>query len=108
MTGVAHGDGQGRVSRHGRHHCKATNLIEVIAFDSTAQRYVKMQHARYRARIQTTSRAFSPGEARRFFRRSTWLTRDISVVQARTKHVILLPDGQRTGAGHQGPGERDD
>lgn len=81
--------------------CRATvgtlqgdDLIEVIAFDSTAQRYVKMQPARYRARIQNDIARIQPGGGTEIFPALDMAYQDISVVQARKKHVILLTDGR--------------
>ncbi|HMJ14860.1 MAG TPA: VWA domain-containing protein, partial [Polyangiaceae bacterium] len=81
--------------------CRATvgtlqgdDLIEVIAFDSTALRYVKMQPARYRARIQNDIARIQPGGGTEIFPALDMAYQDISVVQARKKHVILLTDGR--------------
>ncbi len=81
--------------------CKATvstlqgdDLIEVIAFDSTPVRYVKMQPARYRSRIQNEIARIQPGGGTEIFPGLDMAYQDISVVQARKKHVILLTDGR--------------
>jgi Ca-activated chloride channel homolog len=81
--------------------CKATvttlqgdDLIEVIAFDSTPIRYVKMQPARYRARIQNDIARIQPGGGTEIFPGLDMAYQDISVVQARKKHVVLLTDGR--------------
>ncbi len=81
--------------------CKATvstlqgdDLIEVIAFDSTPVRYVKMQPARYRTRIQNDILRIQPGGGTEIFPGLDMAYQDISVVQARKKHVILLSDGR--------------
>ncbi len=54
--------------------CRATvetlqgdDMIEVIAFDSTPQRYVKMQPARYRSRIQNDIARIQPGGGTEIF-----------------------------------------
>ena len=80
--------------------CKATvstlkgdDLIEIIAFDSAPTRYVKMQPARYRSRIQNEIARIQPGGGTEIFRSLDMAYQDISVVQARKKHVILLTDG---------------
>ena len=80
--------------------CKATvstlkgdDLIEVIAFDSAPTRYVKMQPARYRSRIQNEIARIQPGGGTEIFRSLDMAYQDISVVQARKKHVVLLTDG---------------
>jgi len=81
--------------------CKATvttlqgdDLIEVIAFDSTPIRYVKMQAARYRARIQNEIARIQPGGGTEIFPALDMAYQDISVAQARKKHAILLTDGR--------------
>jgi uncharacterized membrane protein len=81
--------------------CKATlstlqgdDLLEVIAFDSTPVRYVKMQPARYRSRIQNDIQRIQPGGGTEIFSSLDMAYQDLSVVQARKKHVILLTDGQ--------------
>ncbi len=81
--------------------CRATvetlegdDLIEVIAFDSTPQRYVKMQPARYRSRIQNDIARIQPGGGTEIFASLDMAYQDLSVVQARKKHVVLLTDGQ--------------
>ncbi len=81
--------------------CRATvetlqgdDLIEVIAFDSTPQRYVKMQPARYRSRIQNDIARIQPGGGTEIFSSLDMAYQDLSVTEARKKHVILLTDGQ--------------
>ncbi len=81
--------------------CKATvvtlegdDLIEVIAFDSTPIRYVKFQPARYRVRIQNEILRIQPGGGTEIFPALDMGYQDLSVVQARKKHVILLTDGR--------------
>jgi Ca-activated chloride channel homolog len=81
--------------------CKATvstlegeDLIEIVAFDSSPTRYVKMQPARYRARIQNDILRIQPGGGTEIFGALDMAYQDISVVQARKKHVILLSDGR--------------
>lgn len=81
--------------------CRATvetlqgdDMIEVIAFDSTPQRYVKMQPARYRSRIQNDIARIQPGGGTEIFSALDMAYQDLSVVQARKKHVVLLTDGQ--------------
>jgi Ca-activated chloride channel family protein len=81
--------------------CKATvstlqgdDLIEVVAFDSDPTRYVKMQPARYRSRIQNEILRIQPGGGTEIFSALDMAYQDISVVQARKKHVILLTDGR--------------
>ncbi len=81
--------------------CKATvgtlegdDLIEVIAFDSTPIRYVKFQPARYRSRINNEIARIQPGGGTEIFPGLDMAYQDISVAQARKKHVILLTDGR--------------
>ena len=81
--------------------CKATlstlqgdDLLEVVAFDSTPVRYVKMQPSRYRSRIQNDIQRIQPGGGTEIFSSLDMAYQDLSVVQARKKHVILLTDGQ--------------
>lgn len=81
--------------------CKATvstlqgdDLISVIAFDSEPIRYVKMQPARYRSRIQNDILRIQPGGGTEIFPALDMAYQDITVVQARKKHVILLSDGR--------------
>jgi Ca-activated chloride channel family protein len=81
--------------------CKATvttlqgdDLIEVIAFDSTPVRAVKLQPARYRSRIQNDIQRIQPAGGTEIFSALDMAYQDLSVVQARKKHVILLTDGQ--------------
>jgi uncharacterized membrane protein len=81
--------------------CKATvstlegeDLVEVIAFDTTPIRYVKFQPARYRSRIQNEIARIQPGGGTEIFPGLDMAYQDISVVQARKKHVILLTDGR--------------
>ncbi|MCK6532019.1 MAG: VWA domain-containing protein [Polyangiaceae bacterium] len=81
--------------------CKATvgtlegdDMIEIIAFDSTPIRYVKFQPARYRSRINNEIARIQPGGGTEIFPALDMAYQDISVVQARKKHVILLTDGR--------------
>lgn len=86
--------------------CKATvstlegdDLIEIVAFDSEATRYVKMGPARYRARIENDILRIQPGGGTEIFPALDMAYQDISVVQARKKHVILLTDGRSPSQG---------
>jgi hypothetical protein len=81
--------------------CRATvetlgpdDLVEIIAFDSQPKRFVKMQPARYSSRIQTEVATIQPGGGTAIFPALDAAYQDISVVQARKKHVILLTDGR--------------
>jgi secreted protein with Ig-like and vWFA domain len=70
------------------------DLLEVIAFDSTPVRYVKLQQARYRSRIQNDVERIQPGGGTEIFQSLDMAYQDLSVARARRKHVILLTDGQ--------------
>lgn len=81
--------------------CRATvdtlegeDLIEVIAFDSTPVRYVKMQPSRYRARIEGEIARIQPGGGTEIRSALDMAYQDMSITQARRKHVILLTDGR--------------
>ncbi|HVZ34353.1 MAG TPA: VWA domain-containing protein, partial [Polyangiaceae bacterium] len=81
--------------------CRATvetlrgdDLVEVIAFDSQPKRFVKFQPARYTNRIQSDVATIQPGGGTAIFPALDAAYQDISVVQARKKHVILLTDGR--------------
>ncbi|HKO90029.1 MAG TPA: VWA domain-containing protein, partial [Polyangiaceae bacterium] len=81
--------------------CRATvetlrgdDLVEVIAFDSQPKRFVKMQPARYINRIKGDLATIQPGGGTAIFPALDAAYQDISVVQARKKHVILLTDGR--------------
>jgi len=70
------------------------DLMEVIAFDSSPTRYVKLGPARYRSRIQADVERIQPGGGTEIFSAIDMAYQDLSVVRARRKHVILLTDGQ--------------
>lgn len=70
------------------------DLIEVIAFDGEPVRYVKAQPVRYRSRIQRDIQSIQPGGGTEIFPALDMAYQDLSVVQARKKHVVLLTDGQ--------------
>jgi Ca-activated chloride channel family protein len=81
--------------------CRATvetlgkdDLIEIIAFDSQPKRAVKLQPARYHARIANDIATIQPGGGTAIFPALDAAYQDISVAQARKKHVILLTDGR--------------
>jgi Ca-activated chloride channel family protein len=86
--------------------CRATvdtlegeDLIEVVAFDSSPIRYVKMQPARYRSRIENEIARIQPGGGTEIFSAMDMAYQDMSVAQARRKHVILLTDGRADSQG---------
>jgi Ca-activated chloride channel homolog len=70
------------------------DLIEVIAFDSAPTRYVKMQPARNRTRIANEVSRIQPGGGTEIFPALDAAYQDMTVTQARKKHVILLTDGK--------------
>src|SRR5690606_3156161 len=72
---------------------QSTDLIEVIAFDSQPTRYVKMQPARYRARIESSVARIQPGGGTEIFNSLDMAYQDLAAVEARRKHIILLTDG---------------
>jgi Ca-activated chloride channel family protein len=75
------------------------DLIGVIAFDSVPTRYVKMQLARNRSRIETDIARIQAGGGTEIFPALDAAYQDLSVVQARKKHVILLTDGRASSTG---------
>lgn len=78
---------------------QSDDLVGVIAFDSLPNRYVKLQPARYRGRIQNDIAQIQPGGGTAIFPALDAAYQDISVVQARKKHVILLTDGRADSQG---------
>ncbi len=75
------------------------DMLEVIAFDATPKRYVKLQPARYRSRIQNEILRIQAGGGTAIFPALDAAYQDLSVVQARKKHVILLTDGRADSQG---------
>jgi Ca-activated chloride channel homolog len=75
------------------------DLLEVIAFDSVPTRYVKVQPARNRSRIETDIGRIQAGGGTEIFAALDAAYQDLSVVQARKKHVILLTDGRASSSG---------
>lgn len=70
------------------------DLLEVIAFDSSPTRVVKMTSAKYRARIQNDIARIQPGGGTEIFSAIDAAYQDLNATRARKKHVILLTDGQ--------------
>jgi Ca-activated chloride channel homolog len=70
------------------------DVVEVIAFDSSPTRYVKMMPARRKSRIATDIARIQPGGGTEIFPALDAAYQDLSVTQARKKHVILLTDGK--------------
>ncbi|MCH2108558.1 MAG: VWA domain-containing protein, partial [Polyangiaceae bacterium] len=69
------------------------DLLEVIAFDSRPTRFVKMQPARYRRRIQSAILSIRSGGGTNLFRALDLAYQDLAAIEARRKHIILLTDG---------------
>jgi Ca-activated chloride channel family protein len=70
------------------------DLIEVIAFDSDAERVVRMQSARNRVRIENELRRLRSGGGTAIFPAIDAAAQDLAVTRATTRHVILLTDGE--------------
>jgi uncharacterized membrane protein len=70
------------------------DLLEVIAFDSAAQKAVKMQPAKYRARIQNDIARIAAGGGTDIRVALDAGYQTLTVTRARRKHMILLTDGQ--------------
>lgn len=70
------------------------DLVEVIAFDSAAVRYVKMQPARNRSRIAGEIARIAPGGGTEIFPALDEAYKSMATTAARKKHVILLTDGR--------------
>jgi uncharacterized membrane protein len=75
------------------------DLIEVIAFDSAPTRYVKIQPARNRSRIAAEIARIQPGGGTEIFPALDAAYQDLTVTQARKKHVVLLTDGKASSSG---------
>jgi len=72
--------------------CRATvdtlegeDLIEVVAFDSTPIRYVKMEPARYRTRIEGEIARIQPGGGTEINSALLMAYQDMTAIQARRK-----------------------
>lgn len=70
------------------------DLLEVIAFDSSPTRVVRMTAAKHRARIQNDIARIQPGGGTEIFSALDAAYQSLTVTRARRKHVILLTDGQ--------------
>jgi uncharacterized membrane protein len=75
------------------------DLVEVIAFDTNPTRYVKLQPARNRTRIGGDIARIQPGGGTEIFSALDAAFQDLTVAQARRKHVILLTDGRANTTG---------
>ena len=70
------------------------DLLEVIAFDSTPTRVVRMTAAKHRARIQSDIARIQAGGGTEIFGALDAAYQSLASTRARRKHVILLTDGQ--------------
>lgn len=70
------------------------DLIEVVAFDSHPTTIVRMTPARNRSKILSDIGRLSAGGGTNIFPALDVAHRDLTTARARTKHVILLSDGQ--------------
>lgn len=77
----------------------ADDLISVIAFDTAPSRAVKMQHVRNRSRIKSEIARIQAGGGTEIFPALDAAYQDLSVTQARRKHVVLLTDGRASSRG---------
>jgi Ca-activated chloride channel homolog len=75
------------------------DLIEVVAFDSSPTRVVRMTAAKHRARIQNDIARIQAGGGTEIFSALDSAYQSLTSTRARRKHVILLTDGQ---ASHNG------
>ncbi|HZO12822.1 MAG TPA: VWA domain-containing protein, partial [Polyangiaceae bacterium] len=75
------------------------DMVGVIVFDSQAQRQVKIQPARNRSRIRGLISRIQPGGGTEIFPALDAAYNDLTVTQARKKHVILLTDGKAPPSG---------
>ncbi len=75
------------------------DLIAVVAFDSQPHRYVKMQPARNRSRVRGLIGRIQSGGGTAIFPALDAAYNDLTVTQARKKHVILLTDGKAPSSG---------
>ncbi|HEY1956617.1 MAG TPA: VWA domain-containing protein [Polyangiaceae bacterium] len=70
------------------------DMLEVIAFDSSPTKVVKMTSAKYRARIQNDIARIQAGGGTEIFSALDAGYQTLSVTRARKKHIILLTDGE--------------
>jgi Ca-activated chloride channel homolog len=75
------------------------DLIEIIAFDNSPTRFVKLQPARNRSRIAGDIARIQPGGGTEIFSALDAAFQDMTVAQARRKHVVLLTDGRAPSQG---------
>ena len=70
------------------------DMLEVIAFDSSPTRVVRMTAAKHRARIQQDIARIQAGGGTEIFGALDASYQTLTATRARRKHVILLTDGQ--------------
>jgi Ca-activated chloride channel family protein len=70
------------------------DMLEVIAFDTSPMKVVKMTSAKYRARIQNDISRIQAGGGTEIFSALDAGYQSLSITRARKKHIILLTDGQ--------------
>ena len=75
------------------------DLLEVIAFDSSPNRVVRMTAAKHRGRIQGDIARIQPGGGTEIFSALDAAYQSLTVTRARKKHAILLTDGQAPQSG---------
>jgi uncharacterized membrane protein len=75
------------------------DTLEVIAFDSSPTRVVRMTAAKHRARIQNDIARIQAGGGTEIFSALDAAYQTLTVTRARRKHVILLTDGQAPSGG---------
>lgn len=76
-----------------------SDLVMVIAFDSSPTRYVRMQPARNRGSIGYDISRIQAGGGTEIFSALDGAYQDLTLTNARKKHVILLTDGQSPNRG---------
>ncbi len=75
------------------------DMIEVVAFDSSPTRVVRMTAAKHRARIQNDIARIQAGGGTEIFPALDAAYQSLTSTRARRKHVILLTDGQASQQG---------
>ena len=70
------------------------DLLEVIAFDSSPTKVVRMTPAKHRARIQQDIARIQAGGGTEIFSALDAAYQSLVATRARRKHIILLTDGQ--------------
>jgi Mg-chelatase subunit ChlD len=70
------------------------DMLEVIAFDSSPTRVVRMTPAKHRARIQNDIARIQAGGGTEIFSALDASYQTLNATRAKRKHVILLTDGQ--------------